>query len=104
MSETNIVQQIRLDCADIAILWRNNTGSLQDKKGRWVQFGLCVGSSDLIGIRKLDGRFIAIECKVPGKNPTTEQIKFIEAILKNGGCAGVATCSADARKIILQDW
>ena len=104
MNETNLVQNIRLDCADIAILWRNNCGAYKDKTGRQIRYGLCVGSSDLVGIRKIDGLFIAIEAKMPGKKPTTEQLLFIEAVLKNGGCAGVATNSEEARKIILKNW
>jgi len=104
MNETNIVQQIRLDTADIAILWRNNCGAYKDHTGRMIRYGLCVGSSDLCGIRRSDGKFVAIEVKVPGKKPTTEQLLFIEAVLKNGGCAGVATNSDEARKIILQSW
>lgn len=102
MSETNIVQQIRLECADIAMLFRNNTGKLQDRLGRWVTFGLFVGSSDIVGLRK-DGRFIAIEVKVPGKKPTADQIKFINSVQRFGGNAGVATSVEEARKIILRD-
>lgn len=101
MNETNILQQIRLDCADIAILWRNNVGAYKDRNGRLVRYGLCTGSSDLVGLRRDDGRIIAIEVKIPGKLPRPEQIKFIEAILKNGGLAGIATNSEEARKIIL---
>lgn len=104
MNETNILQQIRLDTADIAVLFRNNVGAYKDQTGRFIRYGLGVGSSDLVGWRITDSRFCAIEVKVPGKKPTTEQIKFIEAVLRNGGCAGVATCSAEARKIILQEW
>lgn len=102
MSETNLVQNIRLSCNDIAILWRNNVGCLKDRNGRLIQYGLCIGSSDLIGIRKYDGRFIAIECKVAGKKPTPEQENFIRIIRLWGGLAGVATTVEEARKIILQ--
>ena len=34
-----------------ARLWRNNTGALKDATGRLVRYGLCPGSSDLIGLR-----------------------------------------------------
>src|SRR5690348_14183966 len=36
-----------------AKLWRNNVGALEDKHGRWVTFGLEVGSSDLIGYQTI---------------------------------------------------
>lgn len=101
MKETNIVQQIRMDTADIAVLFRNNTGKLQDKNGRWVEFGLFIGSPDLIGWRKSDGRFVGIEVKMPGKRPTSEQINFITAIKYAGGCAGIATNVEEARNIIM---
>lgn len=100
-SETNLVQQIRLGCSDIAILYRNNTGKLQDRNGRWVTFGLFVGSGDLIGVRIADGRFISVEAKLPGKYPTKEQLNFIAVIQRCGGLAGVARSVDEARKIIL---
>lgn len=100
-NETNLVQAIRLGTADIAVLFRNNTGRLQDKSGRLVQFGLCKGSSDLIGWRHSDAKFIGLEIKLPGKKPTPEQINFITAIRKNGGLAGVATSVDEARRVIL---
>lgn len=99
MSETNILQECRLAVSEMGgIAWRNNTGKLQDSKGRWVTFGLCVGSADLIGIYQ--GRFLAIECKAPGKNPTLEQTNFINAVIKAGGIAGVCRCADDVRKLL----
>ena len=92
---------IRLDCSDIAVLFRNNTGVLQDRNGRPVKFGLAVGGGDIVGLRKRDGKFISIEAKLPGKNPTIEQASFITAIRANGGLAGVAHNVEEARKIIL---
>ena len=44
------------------MVWRNNTGGLRDSTGRLIKFGLCVGSSDIIGIAP-DGLFLAVECK-----------------------------------------
>lgn len=101
MKETNLVQKIRLETAKDAILWRNNQGAFEDKNGRWIKFGVCnPGGSDLIGFRKSDGKFIGIEVKVPGKKPTPEQLKFIAAVRKSGGLAGVAYSVEDALKII----
>ena len=80
-----------------AYLWRNNTGGLYDKTGRFIRYGLCVGSSDLIGVMP-DGRFLAIEVKQPGKKPTPEQIKFLNFIREKNGIAFVATCEEDVKK------
>jgi hypothetical protein len=54
-SEQEIQQRIRLACGrGVVRLWRNNTGALVDQQGRFVRFGLCKGSSDLIGLRSLE--------------------------------------------------
>ena len=88
-SEQDILSLIRLALSERGIIsWRNNTGALKDKDGRLIRYGLCQGSSDIIGIMP-DGRFLAIEVKKPGKKPTPEQLNFIEAIRRHGGVAGV---------------
>lgn len=100
MKETDIQQLCRMEASKHgAVVFRNNTGKLQDKTGRWVEFGLCVGSSDLIGWTK-DGRFLAIEIKRPGKNPTPPQQNFIDAVRLGGGVAGVARCADDVKLLL----
>jgi hypothetical protein len=90
MNETNLMQLVRLRASQLgAVLYRNNTGKLQTKDGRWVSFGLCVGGSDLIGYFK--GRFTALEIKMPGKKPTPEQQHFIDMVNKSGGIGAVVT-------------
>ena len=75
-SEYEIQQRIRLACGHGSVrLWRNNTGALVDQQGRLVRFGLCKGSSDLIGLRMLEvtpemvgqriAQFVALEIKSP---------------------------------------
>lgn len=96
MKETNISQLVRLECSKLgAVMFRNNTGAMQTVDGRWVSFGLCKGSSDLIGIYK--GKFVAFEIKQVGKKPTQDQVSFIDIILKNGGIAGVLTSPDDVK-------
>lgn len=86
-TETNLVQQIRLKASEMGcLIWRNNTGQLEDKTGRWVQFGLCNGSSDLIGLLP-DGRFLAVECKIGKNKPSIRQEDFIAAVRAKGGVA-----------------
>lgn len=87
--EAPIQARILLEASRLGLrVWRNNTGALRDKNDRLVKYGLCVGSSDIIGIAP-GGRFIAIEVKAPGKLPTPEQVKFISAVNKAGGAAFV---------------
>jgi hypothetical protein len=90
-------------------LFRNNTGALKDQAGRLVRYGLCKGSSDLIGWRSLTitpdmvgqqvAVFAAIEVKDRG-TPTAEQLHFIAQVQAAGGLAGVARTVAEAEAIL----
>ena len=82
MSETDLVR----GCLEVLnmhgiMAWRNNTGALRTGK-RFIRFG-AAGSPDIIAIR--DGRFIGIECKLPGRKQSTSQIMFETGIRAAGG-------------------
>ena len=94
-------------------LFKNNVGKLRDERGNIVTFGLCKGSSDLIGwtpititpemVGKKIAVFTAVEVKKNkfGKyKATDDQKRFISAVLNNGGFAGVADCKKDLEDII----
>ncbi len=99
-SEANVQKQIMMALSEAgAIVWRNNTGVLKDANGRPVKFGLCVGSSDLIGICP-DGRFLAVEVKAAKGRVTDAQERFISAVRRMGGRAGVARDVQDALDIL----
>ena len=110
-SNEHIVQnQIRLALSTGPVrLFRNNTGALKDQNGRLVRFGLCTGSSDLIGWTTIEiteehlgqkiAVFTAIEVKDRG-TPTDAQMRFLERVQSSGGLAGVARCVASATRII----
>lgn len=101
MKEQDILWLVKAEAEELgAYLWRNNTGGFYDARGRFVRYGLCKGSSDLIGVYK--GRFLAIEVKMPNKKPSLEQIKFINWINEKGGIAFVATCAEDVKKKLTQ--
>ena len=94
------MQEIMLYLSSRRILiFRNNVGSARTERGEYITFGLCTGSSDLIGILP-DGRFLAIECKSSTGKPTTAQLNFIDAIKKSGGVAGVCRTVDDAADLI----
>lgn len=93
-------------------VWRNETarawvGKQIHRSGdqvtltnaRMIAFGLCVGSSDIIGIAP-DGRFLAVEVKTPKGRPTKEQLRFIEAVRNAGGIAGIARSPQEALDLI----
>ena len=113
-SETEIQQQIRLQCSRGKVrLWRNNSGSLPDPRtGRYVQFGVgSPGGSDLIGYRRVRvteemvgqeiAQFAAVEVKTPKGRVKAEQQQFINHVLSAGGVAGVARSVDEAQKLLL---
>ena len=111
MSEQAIQQRIRLALSRGPVrLWRNNTGRLRDERGQLVTFGLCTGSSDLIGFRTVEvtpemvgqqlAVFAAVEVKAERGRPTPEQTAFIEHVRAAGGIAGIARSVEDAQAIL----
>ena len=111
MSEQRIQQEIRIaisngDCR----VFRNNTGTLKDQNGRPVQFGLCKGSADLIGWKRVTitpemvGQQVAVFTSIEVKTPTgrirPEQQQWLEAVQAAGGIAGVARSVEDAQQIM----
>lgn len=76
-------------------VWRNNVGGYYDATGRYVTYGLSVGSSDLIGgarititpemVGKTVFVFLADEIKTPKGRLTDEQIAFLRTVRALGG-------------------
>lgn len=111
MNEHEIQQQIRLALGSGPVrLFRNNTGALRDENGRLVRYGLCVGSSDLIGLRRVVidehhlglklGQFVALEVKAAKGRPTKEQVQFLDMVRRFGGIAGVVRSVEEARWLV----
>lgn len=100
MRESNIQKLIMLALSEAGcIVWRNNVGVLKNDAGIPIRFGLCVGSSDIIGISP-NGAFLAVECKTTRGRPTPEQLRFIEAVKSKGGIAGICRSPEDALALI----
>ncbi len=110
-SEHDIQQRIRLACGRGAVrLWRNNTGALVDQQGRFVRFGLCKGSSDLIGLRSLEvtpgmvgqrlAQFVALEVKAPQGVLSPEQRDFLRLVQELGGVAAVCRSVEEAEQLL----
>ena len=116
--EAALQAEIRISLPHTCTMFRNNTGSLQDANGRRVDFGLCKGSSDLIGwteviitpemVGKKIAVFTAIEVKKAGWKPSGKkeiehferQLNFINQIKHSGGFAGVAYSVDDALRTV----
>ena len=101
-SEANIQNEILMALSKAGCLvWRQDTGAYKDpKSGRLVRYGLCKGSSDVIGVAP-DSRFLAVEVKTATGRIRPEQLTFIAAVQKAGGRAGVARSVEDALRIAL---
>jgi Holliday junction resolvase len=61
--------------------------------GRWVKIHGSEyqerGTPDVLGCWR--GRFVAVEFKQPGENPTKIQLKFLNEIVAAGGIVSVVT-------------
>lgn len=102
MKEMDIMRLIMVSLSEKGcIIWRNNCGVLKNAAGIPIKFGLCVGSSDLIGLSP-DGRFLAVEVKTEKGKPTPDQMRFIEAVKRKGGIAGIARSPDDAVALLSQ--
>lgn len=111
-SETLAAIRLALGREKSITLWRNNVGKCRDARGHIIQFGLCPGSSDLIGIRRVlitpemvgqtFGQFTAVEVKAPGgTHPVTpEQRSFLNFVEAAGGCGIVARSASQAREML----
>jgi hypothetical protein len=103
MTEAAYQRDIALHMSDAgATLFRNNTGMAYRRDGTPVRFGLCPGSSDLIGwypvtikpehVGHIMAVFLAIEVKRPdGKGRVTPaQQNFLEQLHCGGGISILA--------------
>lgn len=102
MTETEIMRRIMVECADIAVLMRYNVGVFYTQYGMPIKIGIN-GTSDLIGFRISDGKFVAIECKTEIGKPSKKQRDFLSAMRKYGVLCGIARSVEQARKIILEE-
>lgn len=95
MKETEIQAQIIEYLKTVHIFaWRNNSGMRPGASGRPVRFG-AVGSPDILGALKPDGKLLAIEVKKPGEKPTPEQVLFLSNLVNSGAFVIVAECVED---------
>ena len=110
VTEQQIQQHIRLALSRGPVrLYRNNTGTLRDANGRPVQFGLAVGSADLIGwttrtitpdmVGQQVAVFTSIEAKSASGRLRPEQQQWLDAVQAAGGIAGVARSVEDAARL-----
>ena len=107
LREQELQNQIRLAVSTPHVkIFRNNVGSIEGKDGRRVTFGLCVGSSDLIGwtsktitadmVGQQVAVFTALEVKTPTGKVSPQQQVFIDVVNKQGGIGAIVRSVDDA--------
>lgn len=80
-------------------LFRNNVGARRIG-GRYIRFGLRVGSGDRIGIVAPHGRFLSLEVKQPKEASTPEQNEWRDMVNAMGGVAAIVRSVDDARAAV----
>ncbi len=102
MLESEVQNKIRLKLSKLGfILFRNNVGAWKHPSGRWIKYGLCEGSSDLIGWRPVlitqdlvgnkIAQFVEFETKRPEKSRVSvQQSHFVNVVQKSGGVGMIA--------------
>jgi hypothetical protein len=91
-------------------LFRNNVGAYRLPNGGWLQYGLCRGSADFIGLQSVTitpgmvGKriavFLAIESKAPGKDAEEHQQTWLDEVRDAGAIAGVARNAQEAEDLL----
>lgn len=118
-SERRIQNEVLLAAADAGMtLWRNNVamtwtgkterladGSILIREPRPLHAGLCNGSSDLIGLRRMVitadqvgqeiAQFSAVEVKTKRGRLTANQARFLDFVRDAGGFSIVARSADD---------
>lgn len=101
--ETRIQQAIQREASRLGCrLFRNNIGIARYDRVHAVRYGLCPGSSDLIGWTA-SGQFLAVEVKSKRGRASKKQLAFIAAVTKAGGIAGVCKSIVDFRRLVGAD-
>jgi hypothetical protein len=110
-SETPLMRAIMSELSRWgARVFRNNVGGVATADGRWIDFGLCTGSSDIIGwqsvqvtpdmVGKRIAVFLACEVKTPGGRASGSQRRFLDAVQEAGGIALLLRDQNDVEKAL----
>jgi hypothetical protein len=109
-----VVAEVRTELARLGIVnWRNNVGQLQDATGRYVRYGLCEGSADLIACVPVGpcvcgctacsreiGRFVGIEVKGPRTATSSEQYAWQAIVRQHGGIVEIVHDASEIARVL----
>jgi len=105
MTEAQLLHQIQLELGQDPRLriFRNNVGQARDQvTGQHVRFGLATGASDLLGIVRPVGRWLALEVKSPAGRVRPEQLAFLAMVNEFGGVARVVRSVEEAKAALAE--
>lgn len=105
MSEAQILHAILLALGSRPELriFRNNVGLARDpNSGQHLRFGLVAGASDLLGLVKPRGRFLALEVKSEKGRVRPEQQAFIDMVNNMGGVGRVVRSVEQALEAVAE--
>ena len=101
--ETEVQNKIRVALSRYGVVFRMNSGLLYDRSGNRVRVGM-PGMSDLLYIGEPYAGYrptVAwLEVKTDTRQPTDEQLRFIERMQTLGCRAGIVRSVADAKQLI----
>lgn len=105
MKELEIQDAIRLELGDTTkypdiVLWRNSVGTLTDRTGRHVRFGLSNGSADLVGMFTCsDGRALWVEAEIKTAKGKQDEAQVLRQhlVTARGGDYTILRSVDDAR-------
>ena len=115
MTEKHLQQLIlkTIGCLPEFRLFRNNVGMLLDINGTPVKYGLCVGSSDIIGLKAVTiteemvgqqiAQFVSIEVKSEKGKLSPAQENWLQMVEAMGGVAVVIKSITEINKIIREE-
>ena len=95
--ETAIQNRIRVALSQYGVVFRQNSGVFTDPKGQRIRVG-APGMSDLLYIGAPTVAWL--EVKTAKGRPSAEQLKFIEAMKKEGCLAGIVRSPEEALRLI----
>jgi hypothetical protein len=85
-TERSVESDVKFRTCKLVRWYDNETGVAKFGAAR-VKYGLGKGSADLVGIRRTDGRFVALELKKPGEKPMPHQLEWLAGVAFAGGLA-----------------
>lgn len=103
MKESDLQRVIQKEARKLGCyLFRNQVGTYKIDCGRVIKSGLCKGSADLIGWITRDGVavFVSVEVKTATGRLAPQQRRWMEAVQKAGGIAGVVRSIEDLRELL----